>query len=77
MPIFQLAEYVDSAHHGQRRSIIMMSAPGSTFSPYHLALVRTEGSITANKIDVSILAGSPAIVFAFLRMKLFAEWCSR
>ena len=71
--MFQLAEYVDSAHHGHRRSIIMMSAPGSIFSPYQVALLETAGSVKANRMVVNSLAGNPAMVVTFVLRKLFAE----
>ena len=31
-------------HHGHRTSIIMMSAPGATFSPYHVARTTEQGA---------------------------------
>ena len=76
--MFQLAEYVDSAHHGHRRSIIMMSAPGSIFSPYQVALLETAGRARANRMAVNSLAGNPAMVVTLcwgscLLRKRFAE----
>ena len=45
--VFQFAKYVPDGHHGQRRSIMMMSAPFSMFSEYHVARAGMPESVTA------------------------------